>query len=96
MPNIDDLGKRRGGKALAEEVRPHHTDRASEHRQRAHQRETNDFLQELSAMQESRKYRFAMDTIEGIYTTVDHSGYVTAGQRRAINNIRESCGDGEI
>lgn len=83
-------------KGLDEPVRPHHTDRASITRQHVAQRRVNDFLQDLSAMREERRYAFAGDTIEGIYTTVDHSRHVTEGQRRAINNIRRGVGDHEI
>lgn len=90
MANISKL------KGLDDPVRPHHENRASEHRQRVHQRGVNDFLQALAEMQDDRRYRFAGDTIEGIYTTVDHSRFVTEGQRRAINNIRKGCGDMEL
>lgn len=83
-------------KGLDEPVREHCHDRASIVRQRTQQRDTTDFLYELSLMRENRRYGFAGDTIEGIYSTVDHSGYVTAGQRRAINNIRRGCGEHEI
>jgi hypothetical protein len=92
MANINKLGAR----ALDTPVREHHTDRASEHRQRVHQQEMTDFLYALSCMQEMRRYAFARDTIEGIYETVAEKGYVTDGQRRAINNIREGCGEGAI
>lgn len=91
MASISKLGA-----ALDTPVRPGHTQLASERQQRVHQRETQDFLQELSNMQEQRRYRFAGDTIEGIYTTVEHSGYVSAGQRKAINNIRRGTGDAPI
>ncbi len=90
MAKLDTL------KGLDEPVRAGYVQCASEQRQREHQRDVNDFLQELANMQDSRRYAFAGDTIEGIYTTVDHSRYVTAGQRRAINNIRRGCGEGEI
>lgn len=90
MAKIDAL------KGLDTEVRPHHVDRASITRQHVHQRQVNDFLQDLSSMMENSRYRFAGDTIEGIYTTVDHSRHVTEGQRRAINNIRRGVGDHEI
>lgn len=83
-------------KGLDEPVREHCNDRASITRQRIHQRRVNDFLQDLADMQSNRRYGFAMDTIEGIYTTVDHSGHVTDGQRRAINNIRRGVGEHEI
>lgn len=93
MAKIDDLKAR----ALDAVVKPaHHQQTHYDSTLRERKRETMDFLQELSNMQESRRYAFAIDTIEGIYTTVDHSGYVTAGQRRAINNIRRGCGDEEI
>ena len=90
MANITQL------RGLDTPVRPRENDQAGEHRQRVHQRETNDFLQELANMQDQRRYSFAGDTLEGIYTTVEHSGYVTAGQRRAVNNIRRGCGEQEI
>jgi hypothetical protein len=78
-------------------VRPaHHIQNRSEHQLREASRQTNDFLQELSNMQEQRKYAFAADTIEGIYTTVEHSRHVSAGQLRAINNIRKGVGDEEL
>lgn len=95
MASIDDL--RRRGNTLSTVVRPaHHRQNASEHQIREHQRDVADFLHELSNMQDQRRYTFAGDTIEGIYTTVNHSGFVTAGQRRAINNIRRGCGEEEI
>jgi hypothetical protein len=90
---VADISKLRG---LDAPVRARETDRAGEFRQRVHQRGVNDFLQELANMQDQRRYSFAGDTIEGIYTTVEHSGYVTDGQRRAINNIRKGCREGEI
>ena len=74
----------------------HHIQHRSEAELRTKTRDTNDFLQELSSMLDSKRYAFAGDTIEGIYTTVDHAGYVTAGQRRAINNVRRSRGEDEI
>lgn len=91
MANIANL------KGLDVVVTPaHHRQANSERTIRERQRATTDFLQELSHMQEQRKYAFAGDTIEGIYTTVDHSGQVTAGQLRAINNIRKGVGDVEL
>lgn len=92
MASIDKLKL----EALDTPVRPHHEQRASEHRQRVHQRQTQDFLQALAEMQDDRRYRFAGDTLEGIYTTVEHAGYVTEGQRRAVNNIRRGCGEYEL
>lgn len=93
MASIDKLR----AKVLDTVVQPaHHRQNSSERELRERSRDTMDFLQELSNMQEQRRYAFASDTIEGIYTTVDHSGYVTAGQRRAINNIRRGCGEEEI
>lgn len=91
MAAIDKL------KGLDTVVRPAHHQQANSERQiREATRETQDFLQELANMQDQRKYSFAGDTIEGIYTTVEHSRVVTAGQRRAINNIRKGVGDDEI
>lgn len=90
MANLSKL------QGLDEPVREHCNDRASIVRQRTHQREVTDFLYEVSLMRESRRYTFAGDTLEGIYTTVEHSGYVSAGQRRAVNNIRRGCGEHEI
>jgi len=94
VASIDDLSKR----ALDTPAgRPaHHLQNESELQIRTRNRETNDFLQALAEMQDQRKYTFASDTIEGIYTTVEHSGYVSAGQRRAINNIRKSMGEEEV
>jgi hypothetical protein len=74
----------------------HHQQNRSEAQLRLKSRETTDFLYELSSMLDNRRYRFAGDTIEGIYTTVDHAGYVTAGQRKAINNIRRGVGEAEL
>lgn len=82
--------------ALDTPVRPHHEERASIARQQAHQRDVSDFLYALSCMREMRKYRFAGDTLEGIYASVEHKGYVTDGQRKAVNNIRRGCGEGAI
>lgn len=91
MASIDKL------KGLDTVVTPAHHKQANSERQiREASRETNDFLQALSEMQSERKYNFATDTIEGIYTTVEHSRNVSAGQRRAINNIRKGVGDEEI
>lgn len=73
-----------------------HLQHHSEAHLRTKTRDTNDFLQELSSMLDSKRYAFAGDTIEGIYTTVDHAGYVTAGQKRAINNIRRGVGEAEL
>lgn len=77
-------------------VRAHENDRAGIRRQREFQRAVTDFLYELSLMRENRRYAFAGDTLEGIYTTVEHSGRVSEGQRRAVNNIRRGCGEREI
>lgn len=74
----------------------HHLQNRSERELREASRKTQDFLQELSTMQEQRRYAFAGDTIEGIYTTVEHCGYVTAGQLKAINNIRRGVGEAEL
>lgn len=74
----------------------HHLQARSEREIREQNRDTRDFLYAVALMQESPRYRFAGETLEGIYTTVDHSGRVSEGQRRAINNIRTGCGDGEI
>lgn len=95
MASIKDLQQR--GRDLSAVVRPaHHIQNRSEYQLRTAQRETTDFLAEVSNMLDSRRYSFAADTLEGIYSTVDHAGYVTAGQRRAVNNIRRGCGEGEI
>lgn len=91
MPNIKALGA-----ALDIPVRQHCEDRASIRRQMQHQRATTDFLYELSLMRENPRYRFAGGVLEGIYTTVDHSGRVSEGQRRAVNNIRHGCGDAPL
>lgn len=90
MAKIDTL------KGLDTEVRPHHKDRAGIRQQRAQQRAVGDFLYALSCMREMKKYRFAGDTLEGIYETVERTGYVTERQTRAVNNIRRGCGEGEL
>ena len=91
MAKIDKL------RGLDVVVRPaHHIQNNYESTIRKANRDAQDFLQALSYMQEPRRYAFAAETIEGIYTTVEHSGSVTAGQRRAINNIRKGVGEAEI
>lgn len=50
--------------------------------------ELNDFTDEISEMLEDSKYKFAFDTLSGIKTTVEKSSTITAGQRRAVRNIK--------
>jgi hypothetical protein len=70
-------------------------DRASEFgragaRQQFHN--AQDVLAEIDNMQDSGKFRWASDGLTGIAETIERTMYVTAGQRRAINNIRRSAG----
>lgn len=90
MAKLDQL------KGLDEPVREHCTDRASIVRQRTQQREVTDFLYELSLMRENRRYAFCGDFLESVYASIDKSGYVTPGQRKAVNNIRRGCREHEI
>lgn len=47
--------------------------------------EAVDLLEEISSLRET--HGWAADTLEGIYETVERTGVVTEGQRRAIENI---------
>jgi hypothetical protein len=76
------------------ERRPKHG--SSEDGQHRAQQEANYFLQELSNMLDSKEFGFAVDTLEGIYETVEKNGFVSAGQQRAVNNIRTSRGWDEL
>ncbi len=52
--------------------------------------EADVFLQRLDEMLEDGDYLWAADTLQGIRETVDRSGLVSDGQRRAVTNIREA------
>lgn len=50
--------------------------------------ELNDFIEELDELLENPKYLFASETLSGIKATVEKSSTITAGQRRAVRNIK--------
>lgn len=56
----------------------------------ADQKDATDFLYGISCMLDDRRFRFATDTLEGIYENVEKALRVTPGQRKAVNNIRRS------
>lgn len=62
------------------------------------EREVADFLDQIADMRGSGFFNWADDTLRGIEDSVAGSGNITAGQRRAIENIensrRESGGSG--
>lgn len=65
-------------------MRKHHNERRYRH--------AEDTVAEIDNMLDSKKFRFAIPTLEGIRETIDRTGYATPGQVRAINNIRRSMG----
>jgi multidrug resistance efflux pump len=50
----------------------------------------SDFLFEIDEMREDARFKFADATLLGIRETVEKTKLVTANQKRAIANIRES------
>lgn len=52
--------------------------------------EAEEFLADIQTMLAGGEYDWAADTLEGIYTTVEATGSVTPGQRRAVQNIGDS------
>lgn len=56
-----------------------------DHRLRHRSAEAAELLEEIEALRET--HGWASDTLEGIYETVERTGVVTEGQRRAVDNI---------
>lgn len=52
--------------------------------------EIDDFLEEIDALREDDRYKFADTTLSGIRKTVEDTKQISARQRQAIKNIRES------
>lgn len=59
-------------------------------RSEADQREADLFLAEITAMRDDGQYDWCWDTLEGIHESVSSTGYVTARQREAVDNIRNT------
>lgn len=53
-------------------------------------RDAAEFLSRIEQLESSGEYGWASTTITGIYETVERTGRVTDGQRRAIDNIEAS------
>ena len=53
----------------------------------AEAREAKSFLGLLEELTSDSRYNWADDTLGGIYQTVEETGVVTKGQRRAVENI---------
>ena len=65
-----------------------HLDDEADARREAHDvRDAEAFLSDLEDLQNDDRYQWALGTIEGIYETVTRTQYVSANQRRAIENI---------
>lgn len=47
------------------------------------------FLQAIEEMLQDGTFAWAENMLEGIYATVEEKRFVTAGQRSAVNNVRE-------
>ena len=63
-------------------------DNEDEARREAHDvRDAEAFLSDLEDLQNDDRYQWALGTIEGIHETVTRTQYVSANQRRAIENI---------
>lgn len=63
-------------------------DHAQMQREEASQkRETESFLDMLEGLTTDSSYNWCSDTLGGIYQTVERTGVVTAGQRKAVENI---------
>ena len=54
--------------------------------------DASEFLDKLQDMCNSGEFHWADDTLTGIYNTISETGYVTTGQRRAIENIAAKRG----
>lgn len=50
----------------------------------------SDLLEEIEDMTEDDRYRFAAETLEGIYEWVESNEHCTEGQKAAVENIKES------
>jgi hypothetical protein len=58
--------------------------------------EARAFLDDIEELQsDGGKYQWAVETLNGIYETVQRTKSVTEGQRRAVSNIRNSVEERE-
>lgn len=53
--------------------------------------EVENALEDIQDILNTGKARWASETLEGIYETIQKTGRVSEGQRRAIDNIREQA-----
>ena len=59
--------------------------------------EVSTWLTLIEEMQDSGKFKFAEDTLEGIYDWVDKERHITDKQKSAVRNIARSRGwEGEV
>ena len=50
----------------------------------------DELMEEIADILEDDRYRFAAETLEGIYEWVESNEHCTEGQKAAVENIKES------